>query len=435
MRTSGLRRLAMLTATATMLAACATGGGDGPAEVAADPEDSATQGESAAEEAEAEPPAEEEPSDDDGAAAEGDGLAVDYTPAEERELLDQYDDWAEGADDDWDALLEAARAEGEVVVASTPNPDFRRLVTSEFERDTGISVQYVPNAVPAEITGRLRQEAESGNISVDVFMSGWPGVVDELPGGLLKPLQPELLLPAVVDESAWRDDELMWQDADGEYLLRLVLYVTGYPTVNTDHVDPSSIQVWDDLLAPEFSGKIAQFDPRSPGPGSPAAVYMAVEKGKDWAQRYFEQQEPVFTRDQRQLADWVAQGTYPLGLALDVSQTQELRAGGYPLQAVFPEDAPGMLTSGYGILRLFADSPNPNAAAVFANWLASPKGATVLQLGLDQPSLHTDVEVTDNIPKEIVLQEGVDYLDQNTEEYVKEAMLPGHEIIVDILGR
>ncbi|MBS3940359.1 MAG: hypothetical protein KG028_05300, partial [Actinobacteria bacterium] len=102
---------------------------------------------------------------------------------------------------------------------------------------------------------------------------------------------------------------------------------------------------------------------------------------------------------------------------------------------IFPTDAPGVLTSGFGILRLFDASPNPNAAAVFANWLASPKGAMVMQLGLDQPSLRTDVEVTANIPREILLQDDVEYLDQNTEEYVKSAMLPGHAILVEILGR
>lgn len=414
----------------SMLAACATSADDEPSQPAAEPteQEPAEEEEDDASEAEEEEPETADPGGED-------GLAVNFSPAEERELLDQYDDWAEGGDAEWEALLEAARAEGEVVIASTPNPEFRRLVTSEFERDTGITVQYLPNAVPAEITGRLRQEAQAGNISVDVFLSGWPGVVDDLPGGLLRPLAPDLVLPSVLDQSAWRDGDLLWQDADASHLLRLLLYVTGYPTVNTDYVDPASIQVWDDLLAPELAGKIAQFDPRSPGPGSPAAVYMAVEMEEGWAQRYFEEQDPTFTRDQRQLADWVAQGTYPVGLALDVSQTQQLRAAGFPLEAIFPTDAPGVLTSGFGILRLFDASPNPNAAAVFANWLASPKGAMVMQLGLDQPSLRTDVEVTANIPREILLQDDVEYLDQNTEEYVTSAMLPGHAILVEILGR
>lgn len=388
-----------------------------------------------------EPPADvaestSEPADGEAAAPTGEGeFAVNFTPDEERALLDQHEDWDAGAGEDWESLLEAARAEGKVVLASGPNPDFRRLVTEEFERDTGIAIDYLPNAVPAEITGRLRAEAEGGNISVDVFLSGWPGVVDDLPAGLLRPLASELILPTVNDPSGWKNGGQLWQDADATHLLRVLLYVTGYPTINTDHVDPEAIQSWDDLLKPEFSGKIAQFDPRSPGPGSPAGVYMAIEKGEEWFRQYYEQQEPVFTRDQRQLVDWVAQGTYPVGLALDVSQSQELRAAGFPLQPIFPPDAPGVLTSGFGILRLFADSPNPNAATVFANWLASPKGAMVMQLGFDQPALRADVEVTANIPEEIVPQDGVDYVDQNTEAYVKEKMLPGHQIIVGVTGQ
>jgi hypothetical protein len=71
---------------------------------------------------------------------------------------------------------------------------------------------------------------------------------------------------------------------------------------------------------------------------------------------------------------------------------------------------------------------------VFANWLASPRGAQVLQLSFDQPSNRADVEVTDNIPAEIVPQEGIDYVDQNTEEYVKTGMVPGTQLLGEIIG-
>ena len=390
---------------AALLAACGGGGGGG-----------ATNGGSAS-----------------GGEAE-DVLAVQFSPDEQQELIALHDDWAEGGGEKWEELLAAAQEEGTVAVASTPNPAVRDLISKQFEADTGITVQYLPNAVPAEITGRLRQEAAAGQMSLDVFLSGYPGVVDDLPAGLLRPLEPELVLPSVTDVEGWDGGALPWQDNSEEYMLRLLNYVTGYPTVNADVVDPDTIKVWDDLLEADLSGQIAQFDPRRPGPGSPAAVFIAVDKGRDFAEKFYGQQEITFTTDQRQLADWVARGTYPVGLGVDVKQAQELRAEGFPLEAVFPEDAPGLLTSGYGILRLFAESPNPNAAIVFANWLASPRGAQVLQLSFDQPSSRADVEVTDNIPREIIPQDGVDYVDQNTEDYVKEGMVPGTALLGEIIG-
>ncbi len=370
-----------------------------------------------------------------GSDGDSDGaLAVQYSQEEQQELIARHDDWDEGAGPEWEALLAAAQEEGTVAIASTPNPAVRDLISRQFEEDTGIEVQYLPNAVPAEITGRLRQEAAAGQMSLDVFLSGYPGVVDELPAGLLRPLEPELVLPSVTDPAGWDGGELPWQDNGAEYLLRLLNYVTGYPVVNTDIIDPDSITVWDDLLDPEFSGQIAQFDPRRPGPGSGAAVYFVTDRGRDFAQEFYDTQDVTFTTDQRQLADWVARGTYPIGLGVDVKQVQELRAEGFPLEAVLPDDAPGVLTSGYGILRLFADSPNPNAGVVFANWLASPRGAQVLQLSFDQPSSRADVEVTENIPAELVPQDGVDYVDQNTEDYVIAGMVPGTAALGEIIG-
>ncbi len=366
---------------------------------------------------------------------EGEGLAVQLSPEQQQEVLAQYATWADGGGAEWDALLAAGQAEGSVAIASSPNPAVRDMLSSQFEADTGIKVDYLPNAVPAEITGKLRQEAAAGQMSLDVFLSGYPGVLDDLPAGLLRPLKPELLLPSVTDPAGWQGGALQWQDNSAEYLLRVLLYVTAYPTVNADIVDPASIQTWDDLLKPEFTGKIAQFDPRRPGPGSPAAVFMAIDKGREFAEQFYGTQEVAFSTDQRQLADWVARGTYPVGLGLDVKQTQQLRAEGFPLVPVFPTDAPGVLTSGFGILRLFDKSPHPAAAAVFANWLASPRGAAAMQLSFDQPTTRADVAITPNVPAEIIPQPGVEYLDQNTEDYVKSAMAPGTEILNEIIGQ
>ena len=359
---------------------------------------------------------------------------VDYSAEQQQELIAQHDDWAKDAGPEWDKLLADGKKEGVVVLASGPNPAWRDLVSRQFEADTGIRVEFLPNAVPAEITGRLRQEAAAGQVSIDVFLTGYPGVIDELPAGLLQPFADDLVLPSVTETDNWKDNRLWWQDSEKTHLLRLLLYVTGYPTVNTDEVDPASIETWDDMLKPEFSGKIAQFDPRRPGPGSGAAVLMARDIGRDFAEKFYGQQNVTFTTDSRQLADWVARGTYPIGLGMDVNQTQELRAQGFPLEAVLPSDYPGVLTSGFGILRLFKDSPHPNAAVVLANWLASPRGAMVMQLGFAQPSLRTDVDVTENIPQEIIPQEGIDYVDQNEEGYVKESMVPGTKILNEIIG-
>jgi iron(III) transport system substrate-binding protein len=371
-------------------------------------------------------------STDAGEEPSSDALAVELTADERRSLLNEYKDWAEGAGEEWEALLQAGQEEGTVTIASLPNPDIRELITSEFERDTGIRVEYVPAAVPAELLGRLGQESAAGQVSIDIMLQGWSGVLPDWKR-FARPVEPELVLPSVTTESNWNGGELPWQDNGDELFLRLLTYVTGYPVVNTDFVDPSEITSWDDLLDPAYRGQIAQFDPRRPGPGSPL-VFWPIDKGRDFTEAMYEQQDITLTTDQRQLADWVARGTYPIGISTDVDEIQALREEGLPIEPVFPEDVPGVLTSGYGILRLIADSAHPDAANVMANWLASPKGAMVLQLAFDLPSTRSDVKPSLNVPEEVVPQEGVDYIDQNTEDYVFKGLLPGTQAFNEIIG-
>jgi ABC-type Fe3+ transport system substrate-binding protein len=56
---------------------------------------------------------------------------------------------------------------------------------------------------------------------------------------------------------------------------------------------------------------------------------------------------------------------------------EPLRAEGLPLERVFPADGPGVLTPGSGSITRIKNGPNPKAAAVFINWIASKEAQEI----------------------------------------------------------
>ena len=162
-----------------------------------------------------------------------------------------------------------------------------------------------------------------------------------------------------------------------------------------------------DLLKPEYKGKIASHDPRQPGPAWSTVGYLNRLFGPDYLRELYKDQEVVLTSDARQLAEWVARGTYPIGLGLYMASIEPMKAAGLPLERVYPEDGPGILTGGFGTVMRIKDGPHPNAAAAFINWWASREAQEMYEQAVQEMSLRVDI--THQVPGYIVPKPGVDY--------------------------
>jgi iron(III) transport system substrate-binding protein len=83
-----------------------------------------------------------------------------------------------------------------------------------------------------------------------------------------------------------------------------------------------------------------------------------------------------------------------------------------PLDAVYNlPDMPGTVTAGIGELALFDRAPHPNAAKVFANWIASKEGLTVFAKARGEAQTRTDVDEASFLSREIIPHPGVEYFD------------------------
>jgi iron(III) transport system substrate-binding protein len=317
----------------------------------------------------------------------------------------------------WRELIAAARQEGKLVLASSPTPATRQNLPRAFKERFGVEIEYLGGR-SSDLANRLENERAAGVYSMDAIVGGGDSVIRMYQSGWFEPIRP-LLLPEVADPAGWRNDRLPFLDPEDSYLMELEGSVSGVVAVNSQLVGDGEIQTFDDLLNPKWRGKISVEDPQTAGSGQNRAIYIYAIKGDDYFQRLYVGQQPAFSRDTRQMEDWLARGTYPVTLGLNVNDVEPMEQDRLPVKLLGTLDATGYVTGGFSVLGLFAGAPHPNAARLFVNWITSPEGQQVHANAEKQAPMRRDVPAPwlreHQIPKE-----GVSYLRLYDYQYVTE---------------
>jgi iron(III) transport system substrate-binding protein len=208
----------------------------------------------------------------------------------------------------WDDVLAAAKAEGKVVVVGPPTAEMRQRVPATFNARYGITVEYLGGR-RSDVAARLRAERNAGVYSVDAVLSG----IDSMSSffykeKMLDPLRPVLMLPEVIDGSKWKSGRLWFVDPDDKYVLRIANSVSNLFHVNADFVKPDELVTARDLLAPKWKGLIAVEDPMVTGSGSNHAAHLYLQLGSDFIKKFYIDQKPMISRDNRVLTDALLRG-------------------------------------------------------------------------------------------------------------------------------
>ena len=320
-----------------------------------------------------------------------------------------------GSQGPWDTVLAAARQEGTVAVAGGPGADYREAIMEFRTRYPDIQVEY-QGLNARDMQARFYQEREAGQYLWDVLING-PTTFDitAKKQGDLVPLRPALMLPEVLDESAWFGGfQQAFLDSEKQYVFAFQAEVSAQVYVNRDIVPESELSTIQGLLDPRWKGKIAIDDPRFDGAGSGRIAAWSGLLGDDFV-RGFLRQDLVLTRDQRQLAEWVVRGRYPIGVGIGAGDLTRFQQEGVgvnvkPLGGKTPEA--WRLSSGFGVVRLADKAPHPNAAKVLVNWLLSKDGQTAWVTKAARASRRLDVPQLPGISPDTA----IDYYDIDREE-------------------
>jgi iron(III) transport system substrate-binding protein len=298
-----------------------------------------------------------------------------------------------GWEGEWKRTLELAKKEGTVVVTGSPDPVMRNEIIPKFTARFGIPVQYIAGGA-SQIVARLSTERNAKLYSTDIFMAGMNTVANILyPNKMLDPLKPILILPEVVEPSKWRKGKLWFQDPEERHVLRVFSSIANLFHINRDHVKPAELRASKDLLNPKWRGKISAEDPILGGGGANKAARFYVQLGEEFVRKLYKEQKLVFSRERRQMADWVARGTYPICLDCRDDDLKSLQQEGFNFFEFFElTDMPGTLTSAPWLLTLLNQAPHPNAARVFANWIVSKEALEIYSRAFGYATLRTDAD-------------------------------------------
>ena len=324
----------------------------------------------------------------------------------------------QGSDKDWQAVVDAAKKEGQVVVAGSPDPVMRTEIIPKFTARFGIPVEFVAGR-SSQIVSRVRTERSSGIFSIDVYLAGPDTTANELYGNkMTDPLKPLLAMPEVVDGSKWKTGKVSFVDPQEQFVARPFSSVATLLFINTEHVKPEELRHIKDLLNPKWRGKISSEDPTTTGAGANAAARFYNQIGEEFVKQLYIEQKTVRTRDRRQMSDWLARGTHPICLNCREDDVRPLVKEGFKILEIFELSglAPTINGSPW-MLSLANRAPHGKAAQVFANWILSKEGLEIYAKGYGSATLRTDIDESylnpGNLPKK-----GVKYFDDTEWQWI-----------------
>lgn len=319
---------------------------------------------------------------------------------------------------DWKALIAAARKEGKVVLNSVPGAEMRQKLPAAFKEKFGVELEFV-SLDTREAAQRAIRETAAGVLSTDLISGGQSTFVNVLyPKNMLDPIKPLLIHPDAQNPSVWLKGKPWFIDDRDRYLLRVIDLVVPIGAVNASLVDPGVFKSGKDLLDPRWKDKIAMYDPTRPGPGSNTLSYLMKLFGEQYAIDLIRGQNVKFTRNRRQLADWVVQGKYPVAIALSITEVARLRAEGFHVKFILPDDLLPPEGPASGVFVLLKNAPHPKAAQLFLNWIITREG---MQLYTDlegAPGTRIDLDASKLLVPESVPQPGKKYFDTAAWSYM-----------------
>ncbi len=304
---------------------------------------------------------------------------------------------------EWEQTLAAAKKEGEIAFYGSNG--YEKVFVEFQKRYPEIKVNAVTGLRGSEYGQRVMTERRAGKYLVDLFINGVVTPIQVyLKANILDPIRPALILPEVVDESKWWEGKYHYADSEGRYIFVFQGNVHGGENAyNTKLVNPKDFKSYWDFLDPKWKGKIVAYDVNRVSTVAHALrfLYNHPDLGPEFVRRFFGEMDLTFSRDERQMIDWLAAGKFQL--AFFVGEIEDAAKQGLPVKFFEPSSFKEGAFVGptQGGVSLFKQAPHPNAAKVAINWLLSQEGQNAYQKVFAQ--LHNVRQsMREDIPRDVI---------------------------------
>lgn len=289
-------------------------------------------------------------------------------------------------DDEWSKVIQAAKAEGKVVVYA--GSDFggpvRPAIIDTFKEKYGIEVSILVGR-GQDAQQRIKVEKQIKQPVGDMVQLGATSTSDFLEADLADTV--DKLLPELV---ASKDKFYYNPIFDPQGRAVAATEITLGPMINTNLVKPGDEpKSWLDFLNPKWKGKILIADPRRGGGGM--SNFHALQYYKVLDEDYFRKLlalEPGLWGGSSQEGDnMVARGEYAIEWSAGFDLAVPLVVEGAPVRFLDMKEG---LTVQTGNIMLAKNRPHPNASRLLANWIISAEGQRVIHSSRGSKSVRAD---------------------------------------------
>jgi iron(III) transport system substrate-binding protein len=223
---------------------------------------------------------------------------------------------------------------------------------------------------PSDVTPRILSEQQNGQFLYDVMVGPTSNAIKSLaPAGAFQDIRQFFALPDAVDNSKWGGGLDWYADKNEHFNLVTAVTITNATLVNRKLTPKTDLATLDDLVKPQFKGKIAIYDPTAPNNGSFALAYLIKNRGEQFARQVLD--NSVQIESSPDVTNFVQSGRYAIGLGSDPQEFAKLQTQGRANDLELSDMLRFASASG---IAVFKNAPDPNAAKVLVNWFLSQEG-------------------------------------------------------------
>ena len=262
------------------------------------------------------------------------------------------------------SLIDAAKAEGELVVYGSCEEEYLAAACEHFEELYGIKVQY-QRLSTGEVQAKI--EEENGNPSADVWFGGTTDPYNVVVA--------EGLLEAYEAENASHLLGSQYRDPDG-YWYGIYKGILGF-MVNKDELARMNLEApadWQDLLKPEYKGLIWLSNYNTAGTAKLVINTMIQKYGHDEGIQYLvdlDKNIQVYTKSGSGPSKNVGTGECVIGIGFLHDGITQIVDNGYEnVQLIIPSSGTSFEI---GATAIFKGAKHPNAAKLWVEYALSPE--------------------------------------------------------------
>jgi len=251
---------------------------------------------------------------------------------------------------------------------SPVNEEYVRRIAAEFEKDTGIKVEYVRLSA-GEMIARVRAEKKSPKATV-LYGGSADGYIQAKDEGLLEKYVSQ---QAAAIPSTMKDPGGYWT---GVYIGYIGFVANQKLLTQKDIPVPSS---WNDLLRPELKGRVAVANPGTAGAAYTMLATLVQLDGEATAMQYMKKlhaQVKGYPKSAVTAARMVGEGEATIGVAFLQDAIRFQEQGMQDIVISTPKEGTGYEIGAVGIVK---EGPDQVAARKFVDWALSKKAQEIGQ--------------------------------------------------------